>query len=66
MIKFKLYYDKDQEEKFLNEMSDQGYAMKKFFLGFYTFEPCNPGEYTYRVDLIAGKDINEKNSFMTW
>ena len=63
MIKFKLYYDKDQEEKFLNEMSERGYAMEKFFLGFYFFEPCNPGEYTYRVDLIAGKDIRETNSF---
>jgi len=63
MIKFKLYYDKDQEEKFLNEMSDRGYAMEKFFLGLYFFEPCNPGEYTYRVDLIAGKGIKETNSF---
>ena len=63
MIKFKLYYDKDQEEKFLNEMSNRGYAMEKFFLGLYFFEPCNPGEYTYRVDLIAGKGIKETNSF---
>lgn len=63
MIKFKLYYDKDQEEKFLNEMSNRGYAMEKFFLGLYFFEPCNPGEYTYRVDLIAGKDIRETNLF---
>jgi len=63
MIKFKLYYDKDQEEKFLNTMSERGYAMEKFFLGLYFFEPCNPGEYTYRVDLIAGKDIRETNLF---
>ncbi|MGB4589805.1 MAG: DUF2812 domain-containing protein [Clostridiaceae bacterium] len=63
MVKFRLYFDKDREEKFLNEMSNRGLAMEKFFLGAYSFEPCDPGEYTYRVDLIAGKDIKETNSF---
>lgn len=63
MFKIRFYYDKDHEEKFLNEMSNRGYAMDKFFLGFYSFVPCNPGEYTYRVDLIAGKGIKETNSF---
>ena len=63
MFKIRFYYDKDHEEKFLNEMSNRGYAMDKFFMGFYSFVPCNPGEYTYRVDLIAGKGIKETNSF---
>lgn len=50
MIKFRLYYDKDKEILWLNEMADQGYAMIGFFCGFYTFEKCEPGEYRYQVD----------------
>lgn len=63
MMKFRWYYDKDNEETFLNEMSEKGYAMEKFFLGFYTFKPSQPDEYTYRVDLIEGKDKEENNAF---
>lgn len=61
MKKFRLYYDKDKEETFLNDMSAKGYAMKRFFLGFYTFEECQPGEYTYRVDLISDKTTEQRN-----
>ena len=61
MKKFRLYYDKDKEEVFLNEMSTRGYAMKRFFLGLYTFEKCQPGEYTYRVDLISDKTVEQRN-----
>jgi hypothetical protein len=52
MLKFRLYYDKDAEEDWLRKMSLEGWAFKKFFLGFYTFEPCEPGEYNYRIDLL--------------
>lgn len=50
MIKFRLYYDKDKETLWLNEMADRGYAMTGFFCGFYIFEECEPGEYRYQVD----------------
>lgn len=50
MIKFRLYLDKDQETDWLNKMAEEGWAMKKFFAGFYTFEKCEPGQYTYQVD----------------
>ena len=63
MIKFRWHYNKDSEETFLNEMSQEGYAMEKYFLGFYYFKPTNPGEYTYRVDLIQGKTKEENNMF---
>jgi hypothetical protein len=61
MKKFRLYYDKDKEEAFLNDMSAKGYAMKRFFLGLYTFEKSQPGEYTYRVDLISDKTTEQRN-----
>lgn len=52
MIKFKLYLDKDEETIWLNKMSSKGYAFKKFFLGFYKFEECEPEKYTYQIDLL--------------
>ncbi len=51
MIRFRLYYDKDKETQWLNEMSEQGWALKKFFAGFYSFEKCEKGEYIYQIDL---------------
>lgn len=61
MIKFRLYFDKDKEEDFLNGLASQGYAMTSFFLGFYVFDPCRPGEYTYQIDLISNKSARQKN-----
>lgn len=52
MLKFKLYYDKDAEEEWLKTMSSSGWAFKKFFLGFYTFVPCAPFEYSYQIALL--------------
>lgn len=52
MLKFKLFYDKDAEENWLKKMCLNGWAFKKFFLGFYTFEQCEPGEYNYQIDLL--------------
>ena len=51
MKKFKLYFDKEKEETWLNEMCGKGLAMTKFFLGVYTFAPCEPGAYIYQIDM---------------
>lgn len=50
MVKYKLYFDKDQETQWLNELSKEGWAMTSFFAGLYTFEKCEPGKYIYQVD----------------
>ena len=50
MIRFRLYFDKDKETAWLNEMSRRGWAMNGFFAGFYRFEKCDPGEYIYQID----------------
>jgi hypothetical protein len=60
MYRFRLYYDKDREEEFLNEMSAKGYAMKSYFLGLYAFEECKLNEYTYRIDLINDMTLKER------
>ena len=63
---FKIYYDKDSEEQWINEMAMQGWAFEKFSLGFYTFVPCKPGEYIYQIDLLDNWAGNTENfsSFM--
>lgn len=50
MTKFKIYFDKDAETEWLNQMVAEGWALKSFFAGFYTFEECEKGEYIYQVD----------------
>ncbi len=52
MIRFRWYYDKEKETIWLNQMAHEGWAMVHFFLGFYWFERCRPGEYLYQIDLF--------------
>lgn len=54
MTVFKLMLDKDKETKWLNEMAFKGYALVNFVAGFYTFEQCEPGMYTYQIDWTKG------------
>lgn len=54
MKKFALYFDKDKEIEWLNQMAQDGYAMTGFFAGVYTFEPCEKGEWQYQVDIGNG------------
>lgn len=54
MTRFKLMVDKDKETVWLNEMADKGFAMTGFCAGFYSFDPCEPGEYIYQVDITDG------------
>lgn len=39
MIKFRIYLDKEAEEKWLNQMAADGWAMESFFGGFINFLP---------------------------
>lgn len=57
MTKFKLTFDKDWEQDWLNELCQEGWAMSGFALGFYRFVPCRPGEYIYQVDLLPGTGL---------
>lgn len=50
MIRYRLYLDKDKETAWLNKMAADGWAMKHFFAGIFSFEPCEKGAYAYQVD----------------
>ena len=66
MKRFKMYFDKDKEEKWLNKMSEKGYAMEDFFLGSYTFSQSEKNQYIYRIDLLNNwsGDKEDYASFM--
>jgi len=57
MIRWKFTFDKDAEQDWLNDYARQGWAMTRFFAGKVTFEPCQPGEYIYQIDLVPGKGL---------
>lgn len=50
MTKFRMYFNKDKETEWLNEMAGRGYALVGFFANFYTFDECVPGQYIYQID----------------
>ena len=50
MTRFKCFMDKDLETAWLNEMAADGWKLTGFFMGFYTFEGCEKGKYTYQID----------------
>jgi len=51
-IVWKLFFDKEKEEKWLNEMAARGKALIGFSVARYVFGDCEPGEYIYRIDLL--------------
>ncbi len=64
MIKFMMTFDKDKEARWLTEKANEGWAMKSFCAGFYSFEECEKGKYQYQVDfcdkiLSVSKDYKE-------
>lgn len=61
MKKVRLYLDKDEEQVWIQDMANKGWALKSFCLGVYTFEPCEAGEYIYQIDLLDNWSGNKEN-----
>lgn len=38
-------WDFEKEERWLNEMAMNGWALEKAYFATYIFAPCEPGEY---------------------
>lgn len=45
-------WDYEKEEKWLNEMSAKGLALVDYTPFRYSFEECEPGEYTNKIQLL--------------
>ena len=49
VVIWKVFADFEKEEAWINEKAAEGLAFTHYIFCRYTFEPCEPGEYTYRV-----------------
>ena len=45
-------WESEKEEKWLNEMSAKGLALVDYTWCRYSFEECEPGEYSYQIQLL--------------
>ena len=53
---FKYFFDAiDGQQKWLNEMADQGYRLTGVTNYSFRFEACEPGTYHYDVELVTEK-----------
>lgn len=49
-------WDFDKEERWLNTMAQQGWVLDKVGFCRYEFIPCEPGEYTVRLEMREHDD----------
>ena len=45
-------WDFEKEEKWLNEMAAKGLALVDYSICRYSFEECEPGEYSFKIQLL--------------
>lgn len=68
MKTFKLFFNEEREEQWLNDMCEKGWHFKKWRGYRYTFEKGEPGKYTYRYDYLCkfgfGKEVKEYIDFV--
>lgn len=48
-------WDFEKEERWLNEMAMNGWALEKAYFATYIFAPCEPGEYIFRMEMNSNK-----------
>ena len=49
---YRIFYNYEKEETWLNKMASEGFNLSKYNNGFYTFEKGNPHEFIYRIQLL--------------
>ncbi len=57
----KLYTNYEKEQVWLNQMAGEGLAFKKYTIGTYYFEKCEPGEYQYKIEYLGRNPEHEKS-----
>lgn len=69
MTKTKIRYFFDflaGQERWLNRMAEQGYRLARCGPFTYHFEPCNPGEYEYAVELVGDRPYYEAKDYKSF
>jgi len=65
MKKFKIFYNFDDEEKYLHDMAIQGHVLKKYSaFGFYHFENTKPQDLNYKIDYRLFKSREEFDNYI--
>ncbi|WP_312097599.1 DUF2812 domain-containing protein [Niallia sp.] len=59
----KLFINIEKEETWLNNMCKNGYALHDIANGYYSFEPCKPGEYIYRIEFLHQEVFQREKEF---
>lgn len=66
MKKFKIFWDFEAEERYLNEMAAKGHILKKYSeLGFYHFIDGEPQNLNYKIDYRILKSGREFQNYIT-
>lgn len=66
MKKLKLFIDVEKEEKYLEEMAENGYVMKNYnCVGIYTFDKTEPVNLNYRIDYRIFKNKTDFEQYRT-
>lgn len=66
MRKFKIFWDFDEEEKYLNKMAAQGHILKKYSaFGVYHFKEEAPQQLNYKVDYKTFKSKGDFEDYVS-
>lgn len=59
MKKFNYTMNHKEDEAYMAKMCHEGWAAQSLVKGVWTFEPCKPDQYTFRVCYLRGKSDAE-------
>lgn len=60
-VVYKLMFDYEKEEKWLNEMAIKGFNLEDYTFCRYLFREGKPGEYIYRIELLKQHHRNPES-----
>lgn len=66
MLKFKLFTNFEEEEKYLTDMAQNGFVFKKQGMIFYHFSKDTPSALNYRIDYRIFDSNNKYSEYITF
>lgn len=55
---YRFFIDYEKEERWVNDMADRGWNLKKTMVGYFVFEKGTPGQYIYRNEFVNRKSTD--------
>lgn len=62
-VKYRFMLNYEKEERWINEMSEQGWHLEKITLGRFVFEKGEPNKYIYRNEFLIDKKKGDKKEY---